>query len=101
MLQLLSVVVLYVKTLISSTKPTEEIRRVAQFVMSNRSAIKKRKMIGEIGDPCGIPVAVVNGCDCPSNVLSVVVLSLRKLSIQRTITSGIRRLERYIIYIKK
>jgi hypothetical protein len=56
--------------------------------------MKKRKMIGDTSDSDGMPVVVTNDCDSPSNSLMVVVLSLRKLSIQRICTSGIRHLRR-------
>jgi hypothetical protein len=67
--------------LISFIKPTKKMRRVTQFVMSSRSAIKKRKMIREISDLYGISIPVINDCDCPLNVLSLVILLLRKLLI--------------------
>jgi hypothetical protein len=41
---------LYIKTLISSIKPTKKMRQIAQFIISNRSVIKKRKIIKEISD---------------------------------------------------
>ena len=52
--------------------------------------MKNKNKIGEIGEPCGIPVDILNSCDSPSNSLIVVVRFCRKLRTQLTITRGIR-----------
>jgi hypothetical protein len=54
--------------------------------------MKNRKMIDEISDPYGIPMMIMNDYDYSSNVLSVIILSLRKLLIHQMIMSGIRHL---------
>jgi hypothetical protein len=69
----------------SSTNPIVNTRNVILLVVFNRSAIKKRKRIGEIGEFCGISVSVSNSFDSPSNILIMVVLSYKKLVIQRII----------------
>ena len=69
--------------------------------MFRRSAIKKRKRIGEIGEPYGIPISILNSSDSPLSTLIVIVLSRRKLVTQRIIISGIflfRRLSSSRVY---
>jgi hypothetical protein len=44
--------------------------------------MKKRKRIGEIGEPWGMPVSTSKRVDIPSNTLIVVVRSERKLCAQ-------------------
>src|SRR5919197_6245391 len=50
-LQFRSVDELYVRMLMSSTKPLPETRDASFSTVSSRSLIKKRKRIGDIGDP--------------------------------------------------
>jgi hypothetical protein len=49
-------------------------------------------MIDKISDSCGILMMIMNDCDYPLNVLSVIILSLRKLLIYWMIMSGIHHL---------
>lgn len=44
-----------------------------------------------MGDPCGIPVVTVKEFVTFEFIASVVLRSIRKLSTQRSIQSGIRR----------
>ena len=69
----------------SFTNPIADIRNVILFIVSRRSVIKKRKRIGEIGEPCGIPISISNSSDSPSSILIIIVLSRRKLVTQRII----------------
>jgi hypothetical protein len=73
----------------SSTNPIADTRNVILLVTSSRSAIKKRKRIGETEKPCGILISVSNSSDSPSNTLIMVVLSYKKLVTQRIIISEI------------
>jgi len=66
-----------------------DIRKASLLVVSSRSAIKKRKRMDEIGDPCGIPVFMSMSSVSPSSTLIVVVLSRKKLLTHRMIISGI------------
>jgi hypothetical protein len=59
------------------------------LVASNRSAIKKKKRIEEIGELYGISVSVLNNSDSLSKTLIMVVLFYKKLVTQRIIMSGI------------
>jgi hypothetical protein len=63
----------------SSTNPIADTRNVILLVVSSRSTIKKRKRIGETGEPYGISISVSNSSDSPSNTLIIVVLSYKKL----------------------
>jgi hypothetical protein len=63
----------------SFTNPIVDIRNAILLVVSSRSAIKKRKRIGETGEPYGILISVSNSSDSPSNILIIVVLSYKKL----------------------
>ena len=94
LLQFSAVIRLYVSTFMSSTKPTADVRKLSQLTVSSRFAMKNRNMIGELGDPCGIPLRTSNFSDSPSNVLIVVERFWRKLSIQRTRTADTLRSRR-------
>jgi hypothetical protein len=61
-------------------------------MISNRLMMKNRKMISEISDPYEILIMIINDYDYSLNVLSVVILSLRKLLIHQMIISNIHRL---------
>jgi hypothetical protein len=50
-------------------------------MISNRLVIKNRKMINKINDSCEISMIVMNDYDYPLNILSVMILLLRKLLI--------------------
>jgi hypothetical protein len=73
----------------SSTNPIADTRNIILLIVFSRSAIKKRKRIGETGESCGIPVSVSNISDSSSNILIVIVLSYKKLITQRIIIFGI------------
>ena len=62
-----------------------DVRKASSLVVSSRSAIKNRKRMDEIGDPCGIPVFISMSSVSPSSTLIVVVLSRKKLLIYRII----------------
>jgi hypothetical protein len=56
--------------------------------------MKNRKMISEISDPYRIPMMIMNDYDYPLNVLSMMILLLRKLLIHWMIISDIHYLWR-------
>ena len=73
----------------SSINPVNNTRNASLFVISSRSAIKKRNNIGETGNPYGIPVSTRNCSDSLLNNLIVDMRSVRKLLTYFTIPSGI------------
>ena len=57
--------------------------------ISTRSALKKRKSMGEIGDPCGISVTILRTSLIWPSKVSDNILFLRKFSVHPTIYSGV------------
>jgi hypothetical protein len=81
----------------SSTNSIVDIRNVILLIVSNKSTIKKRKRIEETGESYGILISVSNSFDFSSNILIMVVLSYKKLVIQRIIISKIFLFRRLLI----
>ena len=71
-----------------STNPRPDTLQVRREHSSTRSALKNKKRMGEMGDPCGMPVVTRWAGPCQRPSTSEVWRSARKLAIHRTITVG-------------
>jgi hypothetical protein len=88
-MQFCSVDELCVRIFTSFTKPVALVRNCMFSQASNKSALYIKYKIGEIGEPCGIPVETLLSGSIKSFIRSSVDLSVKKLWIQRVNGSGI------------
>ena len=79
----------YVNRWISSTNSSTCSFNLAFAHLSIKGALKNRKRIGDIGDPCGIPVSAGSSLLVILSRVREVSLSVRKLLVQFTISFGI------------